>query len=126
MAWAAVAWVVAALELGAEAPVDPARAAAAERACGNPAEAVAVQAAGDWALAASGPALGVAARAREAGGQVVAEAQVVRVLAVVSVGPGLALAVAARARVRVAVEEQVLAQEELAAVQVGERELAVG
>ncbi len=38
----------------------------------------------------------------------------------------LALAEAARAQARVAVEEQVLAQEELAAVQVGERESAMG
>lgn len=67
-----------------------------------------------------------AAQVRAAAGQVVAEEQAVRVLAVVSAATGLALAVAARVQARVAVEEQVLALEELAAAEVGQRELAVG
>jgi hypothetical protein len=59
LVWAAVAWVEVApavaelaaveVEVGAEAPVDPARAVAA-RICGNLAEAAAVRAAGDWEL----------------------------------------------------------------------------
>ena len=62
LAWAAEAWVeveaavaelvAAEVEVGAEAPADPARAVAAARTCGNPAEAVAVRAAGDWELGA--------------------------------------------------------------------------
>lgn len=75
MAWAAGAWVVvarAAVAREAEALVDPEQAVAAERTCGNPAEAVAVQAAVDWALVGSGPALVVAGRARA----VVAEQEV--------------------------------------------------
>ena len=77
LAWAAEAWVVAALVPGAEAP---ARAVPAERACGNPAEAVAVRAAGDWELEASGLALAVAGRARvvEAAQAAVAAEQAVR------------------------------------------------
>ncbi len=89
LAWAAGAWAVAALEVGAEARAVPERA----RACGNPAEAVAVRAAGDWEPVVSGRALAEAAPERAAGQE--------------------------------AAEEQVLAQEELVAVPVGERELAV-
>ncbi len=83
LGWAAVAWVVAALVRGAEAQADPARAVAAERTCGNPAEAAAVRAAGGWELEGSGPARAVAGRVR--------------------------VVEAVRAQARVAVEEQVLA-----------------
>jgi hypothetical protein len=86
---------------------------------------VAVRAAGDWEPVASGRALAEAAPVRAA-----AEEQVVRVLAVAERVRAAAeeqvvrvLAVAERARA--AAEEQVLAQEELVAVPVGERELAV-
>jgi hypothetical protein len=62
LVWAAVAWVeveaaaaveelvAAEVEVGAEAPADPALVVAAARTCGNPAEAVVVRAAGDWEL----------------------------------------------------------------------------
>ena len=65
LAWAAEAWVEVAqveveaeaavaelvvVEVGAEAPADPARAVAAAPICGNPAEAVVVRAAGGWEL----------------------------------------------------------------------------
>jgi len=48
---------------GAQAPAGPERAVAQARVCGNPAEAVAVRAAGDWEPAASELALAVAAQA---------------------------------------------------------------
>ena len=74
LAWAAEAWVEVApavaelaaveVEVGAEVPADPARAVAAARTCGSPAEAVVARAAGDWELEAWGPALAVAGLAR--------------------------------------------------------------
>src|SRR5467141_2075431 len=93
LAWAVGAWVVAALAVGAEAP---AQVVAADPTCGNPAEAVAVRAAGDWELEAPGLALAVAAHewAEEEGGlgpEAAGDWE--------PVASGPALAVAARARV---------------------------
>jgi hypothetical protein len=139
LAWAAVAWVEVApeaavaelaaveVEAGAEAPADPARAVAAARTCGNPAEAVVVRAAGDWELEAWGPARAVAARARvvvaEQEVAAVAEQEVVEEQEV----PGLEGAAVALARARVVVAEQevaVAAQEQEPAEAV--QELVVG
>src|SRR6266478_10172396 len=119
LAWAAGAWVVAAPAVGAEAPAGPARAVAADPTCGNPAEAVAVRAAGEWELEASGLALAVAGRAR------VVEAAQARAAVEEQGGPGLeaagdwepvasgpALAVAARARVVEAAQVRAAAEEQ--------------
>ena len=96
LAWAAGAWAVAALELGVEVPAGPERAVAQARACGNPAEGVAVRAAGDWEPAASELALAVA------GEQEAAEEQAVPDLEAAgdweAVASELALAAAVRAR----------------------------
>ena len=91
LAWAVGAWVVAELAVGAEAP---AQVVAADPTCGNPAEAVAVRAAVDWELEASGLGLAVAGRAR------VVEAAQARAAAEdwEPVASELALAVAGRAR----------------------------
>ena len=110
----------------------PAQVVAADPTCGNPAEAVAVRAAGDWELEASGLALAVAGRAR------VVEAAQARAAVEEQGGPGLeaagdwepvasgpALAVAARARVveaaqvLAAVADQEVAEEQVLALAKG-------